>query len=278
MRISTAALLAVFPQWLTGAHAGCSQAGSVLDTILARGRLRVGTTGSYKPFSYKVATSGGGNSSSAGYIGADIDMARALLLAMGLAGEPEFVPASFANLTADVRAGLYDIGMTGVSITTGRALSAFFTAPVLRVGKAATVRCGEADRYQTLADIDRAGVRVATPSGGSNEAFDRANLHAATIVVYSEADNNIIFQAVADGKADVMITDVVEAELQARLHPGVLCAVNPDRPFSFEELGYILPRDVVWLQFVNQWLHIRQGSGAWNKTLDDWMSYPWPTT
>ncbi|KAL8382371.1 hypothetical protein RB595_006248 [Gaeumannomyces hyphopodioides] len=276
MRISTAALLAVFPQWLAGVHAGCSQAGSVLDAILARGRLRVGTTGSYKPFSYKVAT--GGNNSSAGYIGADIDMARALSSAMGLAGEPEFVPASFANLTADVRAGLYDVGMTGVSITTGRALSAFFTQPVLRVGKAATVRCGEAGRYQTLADIDRAGVRVATPSGGSNEAFDRANLRAATIVVYSEADNNIIFQAVADGKADVMITDVVEAELQARLHPGVLCAVNPGRPFSFEELGYILPRDVTWLQFVNQWLHIQQGSGAWNKTLEGWMSYPWPTT
>lgn len=183
MRISTTALLAVFPEWWAGAYADCSQAVSVLDAIIARGRLRVGTTGSYKPFSYKVATSGGSSSSSVGYIGADIDMARALSSAMGLAAEPEFVPASFADLTTDVRAGLYDIGMTGVSITTGRALSAVFTQPVLRVGKAATVRCGEADRYQTLADIDRGGVRVATPSGGSNEAFDRANLRAATIVV-----------------------------------------------------------------------------------------------
>ena len=164
--------------------------------------------------------------------------------------------------------------MSGISITLARALTTFFSTPVLRVGKAACVRCADVDKFQSLADIDRPGVRVATPDGGSNLVFDRANLHAAEIVVY--ADNNVIFREVVDGNADVVVTDVVEAQLQEVLHPGVLCAVNPERPFSFEELGYILPRDVVWLQFVNQWLHVQQGSGAWNATLQRWMEYPWP--
>lgn len=253
---------------------GCS-APSQLETIIARGYLKVGMTGAYKPFSYLNSTT---NTSSSEYIGADVDMARSLSAAMGLTKEPEFVQATFANMTTEINSDKFDIGMTGVSITLARALSCFYSIPLLRVGKVAAVRCEDAAKYQSLAAIDVEGVRVATPSGGSNELFDRANLKKAEIIVYTETDNNIIFQAVVDKKADVMITDRIEAELQAKLHPGVLCAVNPDEPFSFEEIGYIMKRDVVLQQFVNQWLHIQQGSGAWNGTLQTWMDYAWPHT
>jgi hypothetical protein len=57
--------------------------------------------------------------------------------------------------------------------------------------------------------------------GGTNECFDRAHLQKATIVQWS--DNATIFDALVEGKADLMITDVVETRVQAKLHPGVLC-------------------------------------------------------
>lgn len=245
---------------------------SDLDLIIARGHLIVGTTGAYKPFTYITNTTNATTGSS--YIGADIDMALSLSSALGFTKPPVFVETAFANLTDDITASRYDIGMSGISITLPRALKTFFSIPVLRVGKAACVRCADVDKFQDLADIDQPGVRVATPDGGSNLAFDRANLKQAEIKIYD--DNNVIFQEVVDGNADVVITDVVEAELQENIHPNVLCAVNPEQPLSFEELGYILPRDVVWQQFINQWLHIQQGSGAWNTTLQTWMNYPWP--
>ena len=245
---------------------------SLLDQIISRGHLRVGTTGAYKPFTYLTNITN--TTIGTDLIGADIDMALSLSEALGLSKPPEFIETAFANLTTDIANSRYDIGMSGISITLARALKTFFSIPVLRVGKAACVRCADVDKFQTIADIDQPGVKVATPDGGSNLVFDRANLKQADIEIYS--DNNIIFQEVVDGNADVVITDVVEAQLQEILHPDVLCAVNPESPFSFEELGYILPRDTIWQEFVNQWLHIQQGSGAWNMTLQTWMEYPWP--
>ena len=68
--------------------------------------------------------------------------------------------------------------------------------------------------------------------GGTNEKFARANLKKARILVHP--DNVTIFQQIVDGKADLMMTDAIEARLQSRLHPE-LCAVHPQQPFDFAE-------------------------------------------
>ena len=51
-----------------------------------------------------------------------------------------------------------------------------------------------------------------------------------------------IFDRIAAGDADVMITDAIEARLQQRLHPK-LCAIHPDSPFDFSEKVVLLPRE-----------------------------------
>jgi cyclohexadienyl dehydratase len=138
----------------------------------------------------------------------------------------------------------------------------------MRAGKAAIARCADRDRFVTLAAIDRAGVKVMVNAGGTNERFDRANLHQADIVVFP--DNTGIFDELVAGRADLMITDAVETKVQQRLHPE-LCAIHPDQPFDFGELGYLLPRDVVLKQFVDQWLHITIESGVWKRLLQPYL-------
>ena len=51
-----------------------------------------------------------------------------------------------------------------------------------------------------------------------------------------------IFDRIAAGDADVMITDAIEARLQQHLHPK-LCAIHPDSPFDFSEKVVLLPRE-----------------------------------
>lgn len=254
---------------------------STLDRILARGHLRVGTTGEYKPFSYLIFDAGApptpdGMSAvdTHAFIGADIIAAKSLSNALGLAGPPRFVLTDWESLTSDLAADKFDIAMGGISITLPRARSAFFSTPVLMAGKMACIRCADQARFTSLATIDQAGVRVVVNEGGSNHAFDETHLKQADLL--SLGDNNVVYQLVRNGSADVMISDSVEVELHVKLYPGELCAVA-DGPWNFEELGYMMGRDSVWKEFVDQWLRVWIGSGKWREILTTWMEFSWPS-
>jgi cyclohexadienyl dehydratase len=230
-----------------------------LDDILAHGVLRVGTTGDYPPFTAR-ATDGG-------YSGLDIDLAQSLGAALGV--RVEFVATRWADLTRDLDAGAFDIAMGGVSVTLERQKQAYFSAPYLRDGKTPIARCADKQKFETLAAIDRPDVAVIVNSGGTNEKFDRAHLKAARIEVWS--DNLSIFDRLEKGGADLMITDATETLYQQKLHPGSLCAIHPDAPFDFSEKAYLLPRDEALKQFVDQWLHINQASGAFAAVWAKWL-------
>jgi cyclohexadienyl dehydratase len=234
--------------------------GSRLDAILAAHVLRVGATGDYRPFTALDKDSGG-------YSGFDADMARALGEALGV--KVEFVPTTWATLSHDLQADAFDIAMGGVSVTLDRQKIGFFSAPYLRDGKTPIARCADEAKYQTVADIDRPEVRVIVNPGGTNERFDRAHFHQADIVVHP--DNTTIFDALAHGAGDVMITDASETRLQQKIHPGVLCAVHPDRPFDFSEKAYWMPQDPALKAFVDQWLHLTIESGAFDQLAAKWL-------
>ena len=233
---------------------------SRLDEILARGVLRVGTTGDYRPFTALDKTSGV-------YSGFDIDLAQSLGTALGV--KVEFEPTSWPNLMKDFEAGAFDIAMGGVSVTLDRAKKGFFSAPYMREGKTPIARCADKDKYQTLADIDRPGVKVIANPGGTNERFDRANIHSAEIVLYG--DNLTIFDEIAKGHADLMITDASETRFQQKLHTNVLCAVHPDRPFDFAEKAYWLAPDEPLKAFVDQWLHLSMENGSFAEIYAKWF-------
>lgn len=237
---------------------GPAIAQSRLDDIIARGVLRVGLTGDYRPFSLHAPDGT--------WSGLDVDMAQNLAEAIGV--RLDIIPTTWATVLPDLTGDKFDIGMGGISITLPRQKIALFSQPVMRVGKSPIARCADKDRFATLAEIDRPGVRVIVNPGGTNEAYDRANLHTAEIVTFP--DNTRIFNELIAGRADLMLTDSVETRLQQKLHPE-LCAIHPDQPFNFGELAYLLPRDIVLKAFVDQWLHIAQNNGTWDKLLQSYL-------
>ena len=254
-RIGFAALGALFvvvaPAWAQSSR---------LDEIIARGALKVGTTGDYRPFTFLDKASGA-------YSGLDIDLAQSLAAALGV--KVEFVATSWPHLAKDFDAGAFDIAMGGVSITLERAKKGFFSIPYLREGKTPIARCADKDKYQTLAEIDRPDVTVIVNPGGTNERFDRAHLHAARIETYP--DNATIFDQLAAGKADLMITDASETRYQQKLHKGALCAIHPDKPFDFAEKAYWMPQDEPLKAFVDEWLNMNIENGALAVETAKWL-------
>ena len=159
--------------------------------------------------------------------------------------------------------------MGGITITLDRQKTGLFSNPVFSSGKTPITRCGDEPKYGTIAAIDQPGVHVIVNPGGTNERFDRAHLQKATIVQWN--DNATIFDALVEGKADLMITDAVETRVQAKLHPGVLCPVHPNAPFDHSELAYWMPRDPFFAAYVNQWLNLLDLSGERQAILARWM-------
>ncbi|MGH7104372.1 MAG: transporter substrate-binding domain-containing protein, partial [Acetobacteraceae bacterium] len=90
---------------------------SLLDVIRARGELRVGLTGDYKPFSFLDHANGT-------FTGLDVDMAGALAKAMGV--KLAIVHTTWPTMMADLMAGKFDLAMGGVTITLARLEKAYF--------------------------------------------------------------------------------------------------------------------------------------------------------
>ena len=232
-------------------------ASSQLDVVQQRGALQVCTTGDYKPFTFHRPDGDA-------YEGIDVDLARSLAKALGV--EAKFVKTKWSDLLADFTGGKCDIAMGGISVTLERQKRAFFSAPYLVNGKAPIARCADKDKFGTLAAIDRPEVTVIVNPGGTNELFVRGNLKQARIEVFP--DNVTIFDQVLSGKADVMVAESIEVKLQEKLRPG-LCAINPDQPLQYGEMGYLLPQgDSVFKAFVDQWLHLAKAGGEFARIYD----------
>ncbi len=237
-----------------------AQQSSRLDEIIKRGALRVGMTGDYLPFSAFDSATGK-------FRGFDVDMAEALGKAMGV--KVEYVKTAWPQLTKDFEADDFDVAMGGVSVTLDRQKKGFFSTPIMREGKTPIARCADSGKFETLAEIDRPGIRVIVNPGGTNERFARAHIKNAEIRVYG--DNVGIFDEIAKGNADLMMTDASETRYQQKLHPGVLCAVHPERPFDFAEKAYWLQRDEALKAFVDQWLHIAIEDGSFRRIYAAWF-------
>ena len=68
-----------------------------------------------------------------------------------------------------------------------------------------------------------------------------------------------------------MITDASETRYQQKLHPGVLCAVHPDRPFDHAEKAYWLQRDTALKAFVDDWIKQARKDGRFARIYAAWF-------
>lgn len=229
----TALILIVFS---TATFASCtsdeeqsSQQQPTVQRIVGRGRLLVATTGDYRPLSYRERNGD--------YWGFGIEMAERIARHIGVG--VEFVQTSWPTLTADVLAEpqAFDLAIGGITITEARKASMLMSEGYLANGKTILCRAEDAGKYRSLADIDKPEVRVMVNPGGLNQKFANERLTHATIMVYDR--NEEIPNQVAEGKADMMITEITEAPWYVQNDPR-LAAPLLSQPFTHGEIGVLM--------------------------------------
>lgn len=249
-------IVSIVGLWLLGVvflFTGCrsSQAGGdSLQAVRARGVLRVGTTGDYCPMSYL-------NPRTHAYEGFDTALTEDLAASLGI--EIEYVPTTWPTLMQDTLDRKFDLAVCGITITEARKEQALMSEGYLENGKTVLCRVEDAVKYTSLAAINRPGVRVMENPGGLNEKFAREHLPDATLTIHPV--NEEIPALIASGKADVMITEVMEAAYYAG-RDSRLDAPLLDRPFTHGQLGVLLPPgNETLLEYVNDFLEEERLSG-----------------
>tara|TARA_R110000851_G_scaffold101399_1_gene217540 strand:- start:8 stop:844 length:837 start_codon:yes stop_codon:yes gene_type:complete len=227
----------------------------ILNTILGRDTINIGTTGDFMPFSYKT-------DSSNNYLGIDIAMAKDLAKHLGV--NLKFIETTWPTLMTDLMEGKFDVGMSGITITSAREKQALFSIPVYSSGKVAITRDENVSIYNSIESINRKEVKVIFNPGGTNESFARENFPKATLIL--NEDNITIFQKLIDKQADVMVTDAIETRIQEQIHKE-LEAVNLNKPFNSFDFGYLIQKDSVFKRVIDEWLLVKKQDSIVEKLL-----------
>ena len=205
-----------------------SKDGKVAE-IKSRGTLLVGTTGDYRPLSFRE--------SDGSHWGFGIEVAKEIAKELGV--KVAFVQTSWPTLSADVMAEpqTFDFAIGGITITDARRETMLMSEGYLSNGKTILCRASESKRYKSLSDLDKPEVKVMVNPGGLNEKFAHENLKHASIIVHQKNDE--IPTLVAEGKADVMITEITEAPYYVQADSR-LAAPLLSKPFNHGEIGILM--------------------------------------
>ena len=200
-----------------------------VDKIQQRGTVLVGTTGDYRPLSYKEPQTGV-------YWGFCLDVADEIARKMNVS--VTYVATSWPTLTADVQnPALFDLAIGGITITEARLETMDMSEGYLENGKTILCRKEDVGKYTCQEDLNHPEVRVMVNPGGLNEKFARANLPDCTLIVYER--NEEIPGQVAEGKADVMINEITEAPWYVSNDPR-LAAPLLNAPFTHGEIAVLM--------------------------------------
>ena len=269
MRKMLAGLAAAAALTAIAAPAAIAQEKSLLDDVLARGKLIVGTGSTNAPWHFKDEQ---GN-----LVGFDIDIAK--MIATGLFKDPskiEFVEQSSDARIPNVTTGKVDITCQFMTVTAERAQQVNFTIPYYREGVALLLAAG--GKYKTYDEMKAAGggVTVSVLQNVYAEDMVHAALPEAKVDQYDSVD--LIYEAVNSGRADAAATDQSSAKWLIVTTPGKYV----DSGYGWNPQSYscaVKRGDQDWLNFVNTTLHEAMTGvefGSYSTSFKKWFGVDLP--
>ena len=172
---------------------------SRLQSILANGELRVGTTGDWNPMTMI-------DPNSKERTGFDIDIANALATDMGV--KVVFVPTTWKTLVNGVVADKYDM-TSSASLSPKRALVAGYSGSYFAVEDVPLMLRKNKGKYNSWEDLNNPSVTVAVTLGTVQEKRAETLFDNSKIIKVSSPARD--FQEVLAGRADISMTSNLEA-------------------------------------------------------------------
>jgi cyclohexadienyl dehydratase len=231
-----------------------------LDQIMERGSLRVGTSMDTPVFSMR--------SPDRDLEGFDMDALETLGQALQV--QIEYVRTTFGSLISDLLADRFDIAMSGMGRTLDRARVVTFSKPYMRYGKLMMIRSADKERFKTLSDLDKPGLKIAYNRGGLNDRFANTRLSRATPVGYPS--NELAAADLLAGNVDAQVQDSTAAVYRGRIDARFF-AMSPDDVFNPVYVAIMLRREDRSLRdYIDIWIDQIEMDGTLARIRSKWLS------
>jgi polar amino acid transport system substrate-binding protein len=237
--------------------AATASAGPIIDKVVKRGELIVGSSGDYPPLTAKTKDGK--------LIGIDIDIATIIANEMGV--KLKVVQMPFNTLLAALKAGKVDMVLSCMTITSERNLKFAFVGPYFVSGQSILTTKETAMNVKDLKEINKTDFSLAVPLGTTSEAIAKMTLNQTKIEVAKNMDEAI--QLLLTGKVKAVMSDVAACAVTVFRNQDKLVATPP---LTFEPLGIAVRQgDPLLVNLLNNILMNAQGNGVLDDLREKWF-------
>lgn len=243
---------------MTGTGVG-EPAAPVLDRILKKGELVVGTAGTMPPLN--MTTKEGE------IIGLEPDIARYMAEAMDVKIRFEAMP--FSELLPALEAGKVDMVLSSMTMTPKRNLKAAFIGPYFVSGRSLLTKRRTIGAAKNPGEINSPDTTLAALKGSTSQIFVEKLIPKAKLVTTPNYDDAV--EMVLQDKVDALIADFQFCLFSVLRYPdkGLVSLITP---LTYEPIGIAVPaNDPLLANWVQNFLNTLEGGGALDQLKDRWF-------
>ncbi len=234
---------------------------SILETVRARGRIRVGFIPNQRPYTHFNARGE--------LVGFDVEMAHALARELGVA--IEFAPVPRDQIEDVLAPGRVDVVMAGVLLTTRRASRIEFSPPYLDETLAFLVQDHRRAEFSDAGRIRaQAGLRVGVPDLPYLRLLmerEFPNVEVVPVPLGDPAD----FMASQGGSLDAICLTAERGSFLTLLYPAYSVAVPHPLDIRLPLAYPVARRDLEMARFLGLWIDLKRKDGTIQALYDHWI-------
>jgi len=233
-------------------------AGKAMDTILKKGELVVGITGSQPPLNVTDKTGK--------IIGYDADIAR--LIGMNMGVQVKFNTMDFADLLPALISGKVDMILSSMTMTLERNRKVAFVGPYYVSGKGILTKTSTIDVLQQAEGLNNPEFKVAALKNSTSQAFVEQTAPKAQLVPAGSYDEAV--QMLLQDKVNAIVADYPFCAFTAFRHQDQGIVAGQSK-FTVEPLGMAIPEDALLINWLGNFLNMLEASGQLKKLTEKWF-------
>lgn len=234
-------------------------ASPVLDRIMAKKELVVGTAASMPPLNMKTKDGE--------FIGLEMDLAR--IFAIGMEVKLTVKPMPFNELLPALTAGKVDMVLSAMTMTPERNLKVAFAGPYFASGKSLLTKIANVESINEIKKLNNPDKILVALKGSTSQTFVEKITPKAKLVLADNYDQAVAM--VLNDQAIAMVADYPICLVSVYRYQDAKLGM-PDTPFSYEPIGVALPpNDPLLVNWVQNFINAIEKAGDLKMLEERWL-------